>query len=59
MVASTALRSTTEKFNIINRETGIIAELLTSRLEAIRNFFSYSNYHHDGYLCASSNYCHD
>ncbi|QJD96151.1 hypothetical protein HH214_09840 [Mucilaginibacter robiniae] len=29
METNTVLRSTTEKFNITNRETGIIAELLT------------------------------
>lgn len=53
MGTNTALRSTTEKFIIINRETGIIAELLTSGLESIRKIYKSLAYYYQSFYAIS------
>ena len=53
MGTNIAPRSTTEKFNIINRETGIIAELLTSGLEAIRKIYKSQAYYYQSFYAVS------
>lgn len=46
-------RSTSEKFNIINREAGIISELLTSGLEAIRKIYKSQAYYYQSFYAIS------
>jgi len=53
MGTNIAKRSTSEKFNIINRETGIIAELLTSGLEAIRKIYKSQAYYYQSFYAIS------
>ncbi|MES2457885.1 MAG: hypothetical protein V4594_20165 [Bacteroidota bacterium] len=46
-------RSTNEKFNVINREAGIISELLTSGLEAIRKIYKSQAYYYQSFYAIS------